>query len=595
MKKTSGFVGLLLLSLYFVQCHRELSYYGAPDNTASLPTPDPITATVQGNVFDENGQPAMGVAVQAGNNSSVTDAKGYFRITEASLDKKASLVTATKQGYFKAYRTFSATSGTNQVVIKLIKKALVGSVPAASGGEVALSNGSKIVLPANGIVTASTNDPYTGTINVYASYINPTSPDINQIVPGSFLATNKDGKRVMLASYGMVAVELESSSGEKLQIKSGATATLTTAIPSAVQNTAPATIALWSVDETTGVWKEEGTATKNGNVYTGEVKHFSFWNCDVPMNAVVLSLTLKNSENNPLVNVGVRIKRTTENGVSYRDGYTDSLGQVSGYVPSNEPLELEVLDECGAAFYSQSISSLSQSTNLGVITVTNTGSSVVTLKGKLMDCSSAVVTDGFAIITFDNRVRYAAVNANGEFQTTLTRCNNSSPTVDIVGVDHLAQQQGDVTSIGLNVPLTNAGNIMACGTSAVQFINYTLDGVDYTLSSTTIGDSLTAYTYTTQNGASKNTTFFRGGNRQQYNAFSLWFEHGALANGTYQAKGVDVKDYLGVPKSPFDVIVTNFPQAVGGFYQGSFNGNFSDSSNTTTHTLSGTFRLRRIY
>src|SRR5699024_2442392 len=136
-----------------------------------------------------------------------------------------------------------------QVVIKLVKKSLGGTVDAAAGGEVSLNNGTKISLPANGVVKASTNSVYTGAVNVYAVYIDPTATDILERVPGSFMANDKDGKRVLLSSYGMMAVELESSAGEKLQIKTGGTATLTSPIPAAAQASAPATIPLWYVDE----------------------------------------------------------------------------------------------------------------------------------------------------------------------------------------------------------------------------------------------------------------------------------------------------------------------------------------------------------
>lgn len=592
MRRTYSVVAFLFALLFFA-CQKEVGYYGAPDNPASLSYPDPITAIVQGNILDETGQPATGVAIQVGSKTATTDTKGYFRITDAALDKKASLVTATKPGYFKAYRTFSATSGSNQVVIKLIKKALAGSVSATSGGEVALSNGSKIAFPANGIVTAAGSNAYSGTVNVYATYINPASSDINQTIPGSFLANNKDGKRVLLSSYGMLAVELESASGEKLQIKSGATATLTTAIPSAVQNSAPATIALWSVDETTGIWKEEGTATKNGNVYVGEVKHFSFWNCDVPMNAVVLSLTLKNSDNNPLVNAAVRIKRTTESGVSYGYGYTDSLGQVSGYVPANESLVLEILDECGAAFYSKDISSLTQSTSLGVIILSNTGSSVVTVKGKLMNCANVAVTDGYAIVTYGNRIVYASVNASGDFQVTFTRCNSSPSTVEIVGVDKGSQQQGNVSSVAVSVPLTDAGSLTACDNSAEQFINYTLDGTDYSITSINMPDSLLGYTYVDSAQLTTKTTYLRAA--EYPNVVVLQFQHTSLTNGTYPLLELTVQNYSGVALTPpFNVVITNFPQAAGEFYEGSFSGSFTDRIDKV-HTLSGSFRLRRIF
>ena len=103
---------------------------------------------------------------------------------------------------------------------------------------------------------------YTGNVNVYASYINPASSDIGKIVPGSFMADDKNNKRVVLSSFGMLAVTLESSAGEKLQIAANNTATLTIPIPTSISSSAPATISLWYVDEQTGIWKEQGLPKK---------------------------------------------------------------------------------------------------------------------------------------------------------------------------------------------------------------------------------------------------------------------------------------------------------------------------------------------
>ena len=113
------------------------------------------------------------------------------------------------------------------------------------------------------------------------------------------MANNKDGKRVLLSSYGMMAVELESSAGEKLQIKSGSTATLSLQFLLQLESSAPATIPLWYVDESTGLWKEEGTATKQGNNYIGTVKHFTYWNCDIQVQTVMLTGTFKTANGQP--------------------------------------------------------------------------------------------------------------------------------------------------------------------------------------------------------------------------------------------------------------------------------------------------------
>ena len=148
MKRINYVLFAVIIVLISIECRKELSGENAFPGQGSYQS-SPISATLQGNIIDENDQPAEGVVVTVGTKTATTNSHGYFRITDASLDKNASLVTAEQAGYFKAYRTFSATSGVNQVVIKLIKKTLAGIIDAASGGSVTLSNGSKVLLAAN--------------------------------------------------------------------------------------------------------------------------------------------------------------------------------------------------------------------------------------------------------------------------------------------------------------------------------------------------------------------------------------------------------------------------------------------------------------
>jgi hypothetical protein len=592
MKRIFTGIALLFVAVLFFQCQKELSHIGRPEARPAVP--DPITAILQGNIIDENGQPEAGVLIKVGSQTATTDAKGYFRIRNAALDKYTSLVTAEKAGYFKAYRTFAATSGTNQVVIKLIPKTLTGTVDAATGGDVSLSNGAKVTLPANGIVKAAGGAAHSGTVNVYAAYIDPTASDIAERVPGSFMADDQNGSRVMLASYGMMAVELESTSGEKLQIKSGSKATLTTPIPSSIQSSAPATIPLWYVDETTGVWKEQGSATKQGSNYVGDVSHFSFWNCDINIPSINLSMTLKNSDGAPLVHARVKITRVNATGWNTQSyGWTDSLGQVSGLVPSNENLLLEVMDPCNLPIYSQNIGPFTTNTNLGTITVTNTGSSLVTFKGKLLNCSNAPVTNGYAIIYYGYTVRYAAVNATGDFSTTLLRCTGSPATADVLGVDAGALQQSNANAtVTIVAPVTDAGNISACGTATTEYINYIIDGTNYSLTSP--GDTLNTSRYqdSLTNEFVTNLTGRRLNSGTVGQFFSLSFRHANHAAGVYPAVSFSAANFWqNTLVSPFNVTITSYPATVGQFYEGSFTGSFIMSG--VTHTTSGTFRVRR--
>ena len=74
MRRIYGALFLLFLSVLFLQCQREVSNIGGPDFPGSIPTPDPITAAIQGNILDETGAPAAGVSVRAGTKTAVTDA-----------------------------------------------------------------------------------------------------------------------------------------------------------------------------------------------------------------------------------------------------------------------------------------------------------------------------------------------------------------------------------------------------------------------------------------------------------------------------------------------------------------------------------------
>jgi hypothetical protein len=594
-----SFLLAVLSALFLTQCQKEVSHIGGPDPV--IVTPDPITANLQGIIFDESGQPAPGVAIKVGSQAATTNAKGYFRINNASLDKKAALVVAEKAGYFKALRTFSATSGTNQVVIKLIKKQLAGTIDGTTGGEVSFASGAKVALKPNGVVNAATGAAYTGAVSVYAAYIDPTAADIDQVIPGSFMANDKNGGRVSLASYGMMAVELESSTGEKLQVKSGSTATLTTPIPASAQASAPATIPMWYVDEATGLWKEQGTATKQGTVYVGDVSHFSFWNCDVSINSIQLSLTVKNGAGDPIVHAWVRIKRNTQY-QSYAYGWTDTLGQVSGLVPANESLILDVLDQCGNSVYTQNIGPFAQATNLGVITIPSSNPNLLTVKGKLLDCNGQAVTNGYAIVTLGWWYSYAATDANGDFEVGLINCNTTSTgNYTVIGVDGATQQQSASVTGVVTMPLTNVGNITACGTSSAQYFTFVLDGTTHTIAPPP--DSLTANTYPLQ-GTTQYTTYINASSNAPSNFQSVYFNFTSSGTvpGTYPVGGNSTTGMFSVSPynqgntlvQPFNVVITNFPTVIGQFYEGNMNGQFRDAQNVL-HNFSANFRIRKNF
>lgn len=574
-----------LVTLFFSACQRELKNDLPDIEPGIVVNASPVNASVTGVILDESGTPMPGALVKAGGQTMMTNDKGLFRFNNIQLDKYNSVVKVEKAGYFQAIRTFSAlANNTNFVRIKLIPKNEIGNFVATTGGTVTLG-GSTITLPGNAVVLKSNNQPYTGTVRVFAANIDPTQNDIDQVIPGSFQATDANNYRVILKSYGMMAVELEGSGGEPLQIATGKKATLKMAIPSALQSSAPATIPLWYVNETDGLWKEEGSATKVGNVYEGEVSHFSFWNCDVSVNAVFLEMTLITNEG-PLPFTTVKITRISTGTTTY--GFTDSLGQVSGFVPNDQPLLLQVLDNCQAVIYSQNIGPFTSATNLGNITIDLPDVNELQVTGTATNCNNQPVTNGKAYIYFEDVLFIAPVQA-GSFSFFMTRCSNSTGLVEVVVEDLDSDQQSAPVIAAASTGVFNTGNIQACGTSSVSFINYAIDGgADYVLNTSVTGDSIAVY-----NQGSQNYFDINGFKLSQPN-INIWFGFTGNAVGSYPISIRSINQYDSiVVVPPMQVNITSFG-GPGEFIEGNFNGQFQEGQSSTAHSINCTFRVRRF-
>jgi hypothetical protein len=485
------------VSIFTVSCQKELSGDGfiitetPPDLTTK------VTASVSGFVTDESDAAVNGAAVQVGASSTTTDKYGYFSINNADVVKNAAVVTVIKPGYFKGIKTYIASSGKKAFFrIKLLPKTNAGNFDAAAGGTVTLSNGLSISFPAGAVMVAATSAAYTGQVSVAAQWINPTLSDLNRVMPGDLRGLDSLGFMRVLTSYGMSAVELTSGSGELLQIAAGKKASLSFPIPSAMTSSAPNTIPLWHFNETNGLWIQEGNAVKTGSSYTGEVSHFSYWNCDLPNSTVPLTFTVVNSNGGPLSNTYVDIRPTSPNSWSHAGGYTDSSGYVSILVTPNTSYTLYIYPDCsiwGTPAFTQNFSVGTTAVDLGNITVTGPG--VANVSGTV-ECSGAPLGNAYVIMSKGYYNYRYPVNADGTYSFTTTLCG-SSTDVNFVA-ENLSTLQG-----GNPVPFTlNAGNntvpaLGACVNSIDQFIDYNINGTSYAMAYPT--DSLYHYVNTQAN------------------------------------------------------------------------------------------------
>ena len=590
--KSLYLAGLLIFGLLLGSCQKDLDYI-VPDNViiGQIINPSPVQASVQGKVLNENELPVVGATVRSGSQTTTTDSRGLFRFNNIQLDKYASVVTVEKNGYFLGLRTFSAKANSLEFVkIKLIPKVMIGSIDASAGGSVNLSNGSSISFQPNTVIVKSTGQAYTGTIQVYAAAIDPTSPDITQIIPGSFQAIDANGFRVTLQSFGMAAVQLEGSVGELLQIATGKKAKLKLSIPVSLQASAPASIPMWSLNETDGLWKEEGNGTKTGNFYEGDVSHFSFWNYDIGNNSIFLEFTLNNA-NGPLPHTLVKITRTSNGSFSF--GYTDSTGHAGGLVFSNEPLLLEVLSNCYQAGYSQNIGPFSQNTNLGAINTNLAQSNFLTISGVALNCNQEPVSTGLAMIYFEGQ-QYNSSISNGNFGVTINRCSNSTSIIEVVVLDNNSQQQSITWTGTASSGNVHTDTLRACGIAAnVEYIDYMVDGVNFHISSDQGDSIMTSRGIGTGGQLTHNFIYAKRFNTPNY-LINLDWE--GTTTGTFDLDFTSINQYFLTAVHASNVFttvtITSFGQ-IGQFMEGTFSGTGLESGTSVAHSVSGSFRLRR--
>ncbi len=561
------------------------------DNSINNTVPDlstKINSSVSGFVTDENNTAVLGATVYFGNASLTTDQYGYFKFTNVETVKMAATVMVKQPGYFNAIKTWAVTENRAAFFrIKLLPKTIAGTINSNSGGNVTLPGGSVIALPSNGVVVASNNTAYTGDINVAAVWIDPEANNLDQIMPGDLRAINKDGYLKGLTTFGMTAVELTNTNGELLQIANGKKATITLPLSSNTAAAAPSTIPLWYFDEGVGLWKEEGTATKSGATYTGEVSHFSWWNCDLPNATVPLTFTLVDPSGNPLANTHVEITPTSTNSWSHIGGYTDATGYVSVFVTANAQFLMQVVNECNALAYTINFNSETIPISLGNLAIDAQHYS--TISGHVTDCNNQPVTNGYLLVQKGNAFTNIDLDNNGNYDFSSLWCSGSG-NIAIVAIDNSTSQQSTAQNVALNAGTNTINDIQSCGTALNAYIICNIDGVVTTYTEPT--DSLYYYPWGTVSyiyaiarpapippvyhvGFSMDNPGIGIGSSQNM----LGFIHESISEQLYYSPGINI----------------NFTEfgPVGGFVAGNFSGAIGGASSGHVYQVSYSFRVRR--
>jgi protocatechuate 3,4-dioxygenase beta subunit len=568
----------VILSAGLYACKKYDSSANTTTSNNTIPAEIKVVASVQGRVIDQDGVPVQGAAVSSGTAGATTDLNGIFTFSKISLSSRFGFVQASKTGYFTGSRSIITNAGDSSfVTIRLISRSETGSFAAATGGKIIVYSGDTVAFGPTSVVTASTNAAYTGTVHVFASYLNPTNDNATQYMPGDLRGIGSDGKETVIQSFGMMEVELRDDAGNKLQIASGQTATLTMAIPTSLQATAPSTIPLWYFNDSTGRWIQQGSATRQGTDYVGSVGHFSWWNCDAPVGAVNFKIKVKDQYGNPLSHSYISFTSATTGDT--RGGYTDYNGYATGLILKGTPLVMKVVTECGNIMGGMNVGPALQDVDLGTLTVTVTNSDL-TLSGKVVDCTNNPVDSGMVDILVDG-LDYRAAVTKGVFKMPISRCYNTTVPVKLTAYDFNTQQVSTQTNIDASFGNVDAGTLSACGVTYTQFITMTVNGVNY--SWTNPPDEFLYYS----------TLILATDHADRTVEFQMYSGNGINATGQYQAyPDLSVPGSNFSTSTPIQLNVTGFG-ALNGNITGTISGNMKDTLLNATYPVTGSFKILR--
>ncbi|MFN3266078.1 MAG: PKD domain-containing protein [Deinococcales bacterium] len=256
---------------------------------AGTPLGAPIA--VEARVRDSTGIPLSGVEIRLRQTLlGITDTTGNATVsvpTAAALSLRLN-----KTGYAEGIIALEYPSGSNAsnayFESTMLPRATAQVLDAGIGGSLVGADGVTLQLPANALERPD-GTPVNGMVNVSMTPLDVTQSAGLRTFPGAFAGLEPNGNRTGIVSLGTTEFALEQN-GQRLNLRPGSSAVVR--LPMYANSdlggmvyTPGSSVPLWSLDERTGIWVQEGTgtvvSTPTGLALEAQVGHFSWWNADL--------------------------------------------------------------------------------------------------------------------------------------------------------------------------------------------------------------------------------------------------------------------------------------------------------------------------
>jgi len=284
---------------------------------------------VMGKITNDGLSPIGNVTVTVDNKTVTSNEQGFFVIEDLSPGNDKT-ITFKKSGYTPGAKSINVVAKQQSFANLRLKEVGISAQANNSTGATVSDNRSdgrngSVTIPANTVVNAAGTAVTSYTVEL--TTLQPSDTNYTSLFPGSFMGGTSAGSAANpkpIVSYGVVVVDLKDTQGNKLSLANSAKATINFPIDSS-QDPGTPTIPLWYLPDGSSTWVQEGTATRNGSVYTGQVSHFTPWNCDQLLNnSSIKTVDVVGLDGTPVNNAYVIVEGT---GYS-QQGYTGNAGSV---------------------------------------------------------------------------------------------------------------------------------------------------------------------------------------------------------------------------------------------------------------------------
>ena len=334
---------------------------GACEPKPAEPATPLATTSFSFNIVDTAGVPISGVQVTEvvdSNEQLLGQTAEGGQLSVADHVTGNLTVTFAKSGYAPQVWTGDLQSPQSEGIV-MIQREVAMVFDATVEADVDGKDGASVEVSAGAFIGVD-GLPYTGLISVNITPVDVASDATEAgAFPGSFNAVLESGAEQPLITYGTVEYYFTDENGNELQLAEGQTATIEIPIytpthPDGSIVEIGDVIPFWYLDETTGIWHEDGSGTvvasessPTGLAQRGEVTHFTWWNCDISPNpgTVTIETTLPDYDERTY-RLEYKVTPLSSPYSARKDTQTylgGGLATFEGYIPADTRVNIEVV------------------------------------------------------------------------------------------------------------------------------------------------------------------------------------------------------------------------------------------------------------